>query len=180
MKLEADARIAFPRKLAFSTYRDRLPQLVPFLPDVKAITVKERTDAPDGQEGVTKLLNLWEASTEVPKVLQSVIKPEMLAWDDYATWDENNWCCDWRIQTKMFTENVRCYGHNTYIEEGDETILQIRGELDVSLKGVPGVPKFLAGKVAPQVEKLIVNLLKPNLLAVAKGLQDFLDQEAKQ
>lgn len=179
MKLEADARIAFPRELAYSTYRDRLPEMVPFLPDVKAIHVQSRSDDVDGQAGVSKLLNLWEASTEIPKVLQAVIKPEMLAWDDYATWNQDAWTCDWRIETKMFTENVKCWGHNTYEVDGEGTLLKIRGELDVSLKGVPGVPKFLASKIAPQVEKLIVTLLKPNLLSVAKGLQDFLDAEAK-
>lgn len=179
MKLEADAKIAFPRELVYSTYRDRLPELVPFLPDVKGITVTTRTDDPDGKSGVTKFLNHWQASTDVPNVLQAVIKPEMLAWDDSATWDQGQWTCDWTIKTRMFTENVTCYGHNTYIVDGDHTILQIRGELDVSLKGVPGVPRFLASKIAPQVEKLIVTLLKPNLLSVAKGLQDFLDAEAK-
>ena len=177
MKLEADARIAFPRELVFSTYRDRLPQLVPYLPDIKSITVQERVEDADGKPGVTRLLNLWEASTEVPKVAQGVIKPDMMAWLDHATWDQNAWTCDWRIETKMFTENVHCRGHNTYRAEGDETILEIRGELDVSLKGVPGVPKFLAGKVAPHIEKFIVNLLQPNLVSVADGLQAFLKEE---
>ena len=60
MKLEADARIAFPRELVFSTYRDRLPQLVPFLPDVKSIVVQERTDAPDGTDGSTVLEYCWD------------------------------------------------------------------------------------------------------------------------
>lgn len=178
MKLEADARIAFPRPLVFSTYRDRLPDLIPHLPDIKAITVKERADDADGKAGVTRLLNLWEASTEVPKVAQGVIKPDMMAWLDYATWDENAWTCDWRIETRMFTENVKCHGHNTYREVDGETILEIRGELEVSLDGVPGVPRFLAGKVAPHIEKFIVATLKPNLLSVADGLQAFLNEEA--
>ena len=178
MKLEADARITFPRPLVFSTYRDRLPQRVPFLPNVKGITVQSRTDDADGKAGVTKLLNLWEAKGEVPKMAQGIIKPEMLAWLDYATWDQDAWTCDWRIETRMFTENVKCFGHNSYEAVGDETVLRIRGELDVSLSGIPGVPKFLAGKVAPHVEKFIVGLLTPNLLSVATGLEHFLESEA--
>jgi hypothetical protein len=63
MKLEADAKIAFPRELVYSTYRDRLHELVPFLPDVKGITVTTRTDEPGGKSGVTKFLIHAQAST---------------------------------------------------------------------------------------------------------------------
>ncbi len=174
MKLEADARISFPRELVYSTYRDRLPELVPYLPNITGITVKSRED--EGQ--VSKLLNIWDAQAEIPKVAQAIIKPEMASWLDHAAWNQADWSCDWRIETKVFTENVNCGGHNTYVEDGEGTILKIRGDLDVSLKGIPGVPRLLAGKIAPVVEKFIVNLIKPNLLSVAKGLEDFLKAEA--
>ena len=173
MKLEANARIPFPREKVFSTYRDRLPEMVPYLPNIEQITVLERSD----DAGISKLHNLWKAKGEIPKVAQGIIKPEMLAWDDYATWDENAWTCEWQTKVKMFTENVQCQGKNTYVVEGNETILQIRGELDVNMKGVPGVPRFLAGKIAPHVEKFIVNLLTPNLVSVATGLEQFLKAE---
>ncbi len=64
------------------------------------------------------------------------------------------------------------------MQDGEGAILKIRGDLDVSLKGIPGVPRLFAGKIAPVVEKFIVNLIKPNLLSVAKGLEDFLKAEA--
>jgi hypothetical protein len=49
MKLEADARIAFPREVVYSTYRDRLPALVPYLPNIKGITVQKRGGSGGGQ-----------------------------------------------------------------------------------------------------------------------------------
>ncbi len=79
MKLEADARISFPRELVYSTYRDRLPELVPYLPNITGITVKSRED--EGQ--VSKLLNVWDAQAEIPKVAQAIIKPEMASWLDH-------------------------------------------------------------------------------------------------
>jgi hypothetical protein len=173
MKIEADARISFPRELVFSTYRDRLPELVPHLPNIKRITVQKRDD----EGGVSKLLNLWEAKGEIPKVAQPIIKPEMVAWLDHAKWNQNDWTCEWRTEPRMFTESIRCEGKNQYVVDGGETILQIRGVLEIDLKGVPGVPKFLAGKVAPIVEKFIVDLLRPNLISVAGGLEKFLQAE---
>lgn len=174
MELKADARIAFPRPEVFSTYRDRLPELVPYLPDVKQIQVLKRED----EGGIVRMTNEWVASTQIPKVAQAVIKPEMLVWLDHAEWDAQAYTCDWRIETRMFTQQVRCQGHNTYIERDGGTELQIRGALDVDLKGVPGVPRFLAGRVAPHVERFVVEMLTPNLLSVAKGLEAFLRAES--
>lgn len=174
MKLEADARIAFPRDLVFRTYRDRLPELAAHLPDIKSIRVDERKDEGDRSE----LVNSWEAETKIPKVAQAVIKPEMLTWLDFATWNLEDYSCEWRIQTRMFTEQVRCGGRNVYVEDGEATILKIRGDLEVDLKGIPGVPGFLAGRVRPHVERFVVDLLTPNLLSVAGGLEAFLRLEA--
>ena len=175
MKLEADAHIAFPRPVVFSAYRDRLPEMLPYLPDIKAITVQSR-DEPE--PSITKLINVWEAQSDIPKIAQRIITPDMLAWTDHATWNQDKWTCDWQIETRLFTENVTCGGHNEYLEDGKGTLLKIRGELDVRLKGIPGVPSFLAGSVKPHVEKFIVDLLKPNLLSIAGGLERFLKENA--
>ena len=179
MKIEADARVAFDRELVFTTYRDRLPDLVPHLPNVERIEVLEREDDVGGQAGVTRLLNLWSAEGEVPRVAQSIIKPEMVAWNDHARWDQNEWTCHWRVEPKFFTENVRCQGKNRFIAEGDSTLLEIRGDLEIDLKGVKGVPRFIpVSRIAPVVEKFIVALLTPNLVTVSKGLESYLRAQA--
>lgn len=179
MKLEADARIPFAREVVFRTYRDRLPELVPHLPNIKKITVQKREDAAGGRAGITKMVNLWEAKGEIPKVAQSFLKPEMLAWLDHAVWDENDWTVEWRIETRMLTEAVKCGGKNRYVPAGEgASVLEIRGDLEVDMKKVPGVPRLLAGAIAPAVEKFIIALLTPNLTSVAKGLEAFLKAEA--
>jgi hypothetical protein len=175
MKIEADARISFPRPLVFSTYRDRLPELVPHLPNIKRISVQKRDDTGP----IANLLNLWEAKGEIPKVAQAIIKPDMVAWLDHAKWNESDWTCEWRTEPRVFTKNIKCEGKNQYVVDGDTTILQIRGVLEIDVKDVPGVPSFLASRVAPVVEKFIVDLLKPNLISVAGGLQKFLEAERK-
>lgn len=174
MEIRADAHIAFPRETVFRTYRDRLPELVPHLPNIKSIAVQERKE----EAGKVELVNLWEAKGDIPKIAQSVIKPEMAAWLDYASWDEGAYACDWRVETRVFSEHVRCGGRNEYESNGDGTILHIRGQLDIDLKGIPGVPRLIAGKVTPIVEKFIVDLLTPNLTSVAAGLEAFLQAEA--
>lgn len=180
MKIQADAKVAYPRELCFRTYRDRLPELVPHLPNVKAITVLEREDAPGGEEHKTRLLNEWRAVSEIPKLASAVLKPEMLAWHDHALWNEADWTCEWRVETHFFKDRVSCRGKNQFVDHGDSCTLQIRGDLDIDLKGLPGVPKLVAGKVGSVVEKFVVALLTPNLTSVSGGLSAFLrEQEGK-
>jgi hypothetical protein len=179
MKIQADAHMAYPRALCFSTYRDRLPELVPHLPNVRAIEVEEREETPGGVEGQVRLLNIWRAVSEIPKVAQALVKPEMLAWHDHALWDENEWTCAWRVETHFFKDRISCRGKNQFVDQGDSCLLQIRGDLDIDLKGMKGVPRVLAGKLGATVEKFVVALLTPNLTSVSTGLEAFLREQEK-
>ena len=84
------------------------------------------------------------------------IKPEMLAWIDYAEWNQNEWTCEWRIETKMFTESVKCGGKNRYVVTPDGKVLVFtregasdrkNGIVICSLEG-PAHPKVISGYTA--------------------------------
>ena len=175
MKIHADSKVRFGRDLCFRTYRDELDQLVPFLPNVTEIKVLEAESPVDGDAKKTRKLNEWRAVTEVPKVVATVLKPEMLAWHDHALWDERAHTCHWRIETHFFTERIKCEGVNHFLEDGDGMRLEIRGELDIDLKGLAGVPKLLAPKAGKMIEKFVVTLLTPNLTSVSAGLEKYLE-----
>ena len=174
MKIHADARVSYPRERAFSTYRDELPLLVPYLPNVKKIDVQETEDAPGGQDNCIRKLNIWHANADIPKLAQAVIKPDMLSWEDHALWDGENWTCEWRVKTHFFSERVTCKGKNKFLEQGGETILQIRGDLDIDFTGLPGVPRLISKKVSSVLERFVVALLTPNLTSVSDGLNHYL------
>jgi hypothetical protein len=174
VKIEADVHLSFPRDVAFRAYRDELPNLLPYLPNVRSIEVKEREESPGGVATRTRLLNLWRAKADIPAVAQALVKPEMLAWDDHALWDEADWTCEWRVVPHFFTERVRCRGKNTFVPDATGVVLQLRGELDVDVKGVPGVPRLIASTVGAGIEKFVVALLTPNLTSVGQGLERYL------
>ncbi len=172
MELKAQTRIDFPRELVFRTYRDKLPDLVHFLPNVSSIVVKDRKD--DGAR--TKLLNVWTAKTEIPAAAQRFLKPEMLMWHDHADWDESSYVCNWRIETLAFTEAVECQGRTVYTAVGDKTELQISANLVLHLDKAK-IPRLLAGTVTPMVERVVVANLKPNLLATGEGIAKYLQSQ---
>ena len=171
MEIRADARIPFPRALVFATYRDKLPDLVPYLTNVRDIEVKSRKD----EGAIVRLLNVWHGGGEIPAAARAFLSEAMLSWDDHAIWNETEHTCEWKIVTHAFSEAVLCEGKNAFVEEGDATVLQIRGVLTIDAKKIAGVPRLLAGTVSKAVEDLLSKKIPPNLLQTADGVRKFLE-----
>jgi hypothetical protein len=173
MKFQSSQVIPFAVDEVFVLVRDRLQDLVPYMPNVVKIVTESREEAQQGQ--VVHVLNRWYGKAEIPKAVAKLIDPEKIAWLDTATWDSGPKSCRWEIKPMFFQDSVRCSGINFYRPEGNGgTRLEITGDLTVQTKGIPGVPRVLAGKISEQVEKFIVKLLTPNLDNLAKGVTLFL------
>ncbi|MBK9000490.1 MAG: hypothetical protein IPM35_32625 [Myxococcales bacterium] len=173
MLLSADASLSYPRPLVFATYRDHLVDLVEFLPNIRRIEVKTRKD--EGKR--TELLNEWHGGGEIPAAARAFLSESMLSWSDYASWNEDDWTCSWRIETHAFTEAVSCAGKNHFVESDGKTRLEIRGELVIDGAKLKGVPKLLSKRVASAVEDILVKKITPNLLSVSDGLRQYLEQK---
>lgn len=174
MDLVADATLAFPRALVFATYRDHLVDVVEYLPNIRAIEVKSRTE--DGP--IVEMLNVWHGGGDIPAAARAVISEAMLTWDDHARWDASDFTCHWRIVTHSFTEAVRCEGTNRYLEQGGRTTLQIRGSLTIEASKIRGVPRLLAGSVGRTVEDFLGKKIQPNLVEVSVGVRRYLEAKA--
>ncbi|MEZ4269537.1 MAG: hypothetical protein R3F39_24520 [Myxococcota bacterium] len=61
------------------------------------------------------------------------------------------------------------------IQEPETTLVRISGDLEIFADKLPGVPSFIGKRIAPQVEKFVVNMITPNLVELAPGLQGYLD-----
>lgn len=171
MRIDVNAEIAFPREQVFAAYRDHLPELVPYLENVRAITVTSRVD--EGQ--LVKFVNRWKGGGEIPAAVRKLVSAELLEWDDLATWNANDFTCAWQTVVPAFKDAVDARGHNTFVEvRPGVTSLKISGELKVDAAKVKGVPRLLAGTIGPIVESFLVTAIKPNLAAVAKGVEKYL------
>ena len=170
MELRADATIPFERAVVFAAYRDKLVDMLPYLPNVRAIEVRKRDEEGD----VTKILNFWKGGGDIPAAARAFVSESMLSWLDYATWDRAAFTCDWKIEPQAFTEAITCIGKNRFTEEGAATHLEIRGDLSIDPKKLKGIPGYLSGKVAKAVEELLISKIKPNLVSTADGLTKYL------
>lgn len=175
-KLETNDTVDFPREQVYTTFRDDLLEFVDHLPDIESIEVKERERVDDN---TIKIVNLWEAkNTEVPTMARKFVKPEMLQWHDYATWKQDEWVCEWRMEVGFLEDAIDCTGETRYLKNGEEsTNIEIRGDLQVDASEIPGVPSLLAGKVGDAVENFVVKLIEPNLTDVNRGLETYLESQ---
>jgi hypothetical protein len=162
-----------PRDRVWSATRDALPGVVPYLDDVESIVVASRTEGPDG---TVAIVNEWRAKASIPAALASVIKPEMLAWTDHAVWDPREHVCRFRVETRFFPDRVRCSGATRYEPAmgGRGTRVSFSGTIEVSPRGLPGVPAFLEATVAKGIEAFVAALIPQNLRKVVEGVEAYL------
>lgn len=173
MKINSESRIPHSREAVYLAYRDRLPEVASYIPDIQSITVLSTADTPKGK----KLHNRWQADREIPAMVSKFLTPDMLCWDDYAEWDDAGFLCQWRLSIPAFPTQVQCSGQNTFYVDGDHTRLVLTGDLHIQAHKIPGVPRLLARQLAPQIEKFIVRLITPNLEQVNRSIGAFLDAQ---
>ena len=172
MNINIVSILQFPQNTVFEAYRDNLVDLVDYLPNISKIEIAKREEP---QPHVVKFENHWYAQAPIPKMAQAFIKPEMLKWIDYAEWNHENFTCDWKIETFFMREAVTCKGQNKFRVLDDNSMeLTIGGNLSIDTKKVPGIPRLLAGKIKPQIEKFIIALITPNFHKINSGIEQFL------
>ena len=172
MRIHVIDELPYERELVFSTHRDRLRELVPYLRGVDRIDVSERQI--DGS--VVRFENVWYGtSNDVPAVIRPILKPELLRWIDRAAWDQDAWRCDWEIELTALPDAVTARGTSRFRDEGAETVVEITGEFSINPDRIPGVPAFAARRAQPTIERFVVGLLEPNLTEANRAVEQYIE-----
>ena len=174
MRFEIKDSIPLGVEEAFLLIRDEMPALVPFMPDTEEITVLSREDLEDE----VKIVNRWRASLgKIPSALRSFVKPEMLSWNDHARWTEADHTARWELEALGSSKLFSCRGETSMFEEGGQVYLQIIVNFEIYPEHVPGIPKFLARKLGPQIEKLIGDVLSVNMRQMGQSIIAYAAQK---
>lgn len=172
MIISTKVHVLFPRLLVYTTYRDKLLELVPYLPNVQRIEVKTRRE----ENGLIHFVNEWYGGGEIPMLARTFLSENMLSWTDHATWNNFDFTANWCNQSHVFAEAVYCAGKHRFLEDGTGTSIESLGELIIDPKELTGVPQFLAGQVAKTVEDLLSKQIKSNLLQLSDGVRRYLEK----
>ena len=176
MLISADTHIPFPRPLVYSTYRDKLIELIPFMPNIRQITIQSHEE---GDRSMT-FVNEWHGGGDIPTAARAFLNESMLSWTERAVWQEDAYTTDWRIETHAFTAAVNCGGKNQFLEDGSGTLIRSRGELTIDAAKLKDVPSFLAGMVSGLVEDFLSKKIGPNLVQMGDGVRHYLEQQARE
>ena len=170
------AIVKYPLALVWTTVRDRLPELVPLMDDIEAVTVVERTEEPDG---TIRLVNLWKARLQIPPMLASAIPADKLVWTDRAEWQPRSYECHWRIEPAFLPAQTQYAGLTRYEAAigGRGTRMTFEGQLDVPSRGLLGGSLLLEGALAKGVESVVTTLIPKNYQKLAQALSTFLDKD---
>lgn len=171
MFFEVVDHVPYSLDIVYSTMRDKLPELAPYLPDVKSIECIERQDL--GCGGL-KLVNHWRAEDKIPGVLKKFISADQLGWIDHAEWDDGKMSVKWRLEMMFFKEYVDVHGENFFTGDDGNTTVRLTGNLNLHLSRHPLIPKLLAKSFTKQVERFVLALIKPNLVKVNRGIEKHL------
>lgn len=172
MLISAKAHVPFPRTLVYQTYRDKLLDLVPYMPNVRQIEIKSRQHEGD----LIHFVNEWHGGGEIPHAARALLSEELLSWTDRATWNDAKFTTNWRIETHAFTEAVFCAGKNRFLEAEGGTVIESLGELTIDPKKIKGMLPMLTGMVAQLVEEVLSKRIEPNLLQMSEGVQRYLEE----
>lgn len=155
-RFKAVAIIRHPQDLVWATIRDELVRLEEDMDNISEIRVIERTDLPDGSR---RVVNEWHAKAPVPAVLQPLIRPEMLAWTDTATWDEGSYVCRWVTRPHFQPERVRCQGETRYEPAigGRGTRVTFEGTFEVTSGALGGAIESFATQLIPHNFRHLTN-----------------------
>lgn len=174
MLISADTRVPFPRPLVYSTYRDKLMELVPYMPNIRGVQVRSR----EGNGDWIKFVNEWQGGGDIPTAARAFLNESMLSWTEHTVWHGDRFTTEWQIETHAFTEAVRCLGTNHFFEDRGMTLIESRGELIIDPRKLKDVPPFLAGMVSGIVEDFLGKKIGPNLVQMGSGVTTYLEHQA--
>ena len=159
MLIDFDTHVPFPRPLVFGTYRDKLTELVPYLPNIRQIEPKSRRETQQGIHCVVE----WHGGGEIPMVARAVLNEDMLSWTEHEFWRDSDFTLEWQIQTHAFTKAVYCGGKNRFIAQDGATVIENRGKLVIDPQKIEGIPNVLIAQTARIVEEFLGQKIGPNL-----------------
>jgi hypothetical protein len=175
IKISVDSQVSFSRFLVYATYRDKLMELGPSLPNVRSLQIKSRQET-DQQ---VQLVIEWHGGGDIPAAARALLSEELFIWTEYDVWDNHEFTVDWRIETHAYPEEVFIAGKNRFLDQGNCTLVESRGDLSIDLSALSGVPPFLLSRLVHMVEGLLAKKIEPNLVQMGENVQNYLEQTLK-
>ncbi|HOY63606.1 MAG TPA: hypothetical protein PK745_10550, partial [bacterium] len=113
-------------------------------------------------------------NAEIPFFLKPFINIRQLVWHSIQIWDDDEWSCDYRIETAYYREHVKVRGKWWFKERTfDKTNIYIDSMIGIDAKGIPGVPVQLASGISTFAEQILHKMTLPNLNRICAIVEEM-------
>ena len=162
--------VSFPMDVTYPVYRNEMPDLVEFLPNITKILVLEREEVKGGVKSKLQ----WFAKVKLPGAASRLIPPDKINWMDTAEWDDEEHAVQYELSLPDLVDSGRVVGRNTFFDEGDRTRIDLDGEILIDIEKIKLAPKILLRRIVPTIEAFAVRLTKPNFMELNRGVEQYL------
>jgi hypothetical protein len=177
MKIDVRYEFPFSAENIYLLFKDRMMDYVKYCPNLTKVVIVENEEVDDN---TTKMRVQWFGLGQIPQMIRSILKPEMISWEDWETWDRKALECRWIIKPYYFREFVNCQGAWKFNPVApDKCLATCKGVFEVNIVKFPPFPDFLVKKTSPLIEKMIGGYLEPNLKSVFKAVSDLKKADMK-
>jgi hypothetical protein len=174
VKFQTLALVKYPLPRVWKAMRDELSQLARHLDDIESITTTGRTETPD----TISIVNIWRAKPKLPELLARHVDTSKFAWTDYASWNEQEKICRWRIEPQVFGTYFGSSGETRFEPAmgGRGTRITFSGEAEIKISMVgDGVRKVLEDTIFKGAMGFIQGIITKNFRKMADALGKHLD-----
>ena len=173
-KIEKTVKMNAPIEKVWAAYKDKLLDIKDYMPEVEEIKILEREE--NGQ--ITNQVNEWTlAASDIPSSIKKFVPPGLLKFTDTAKWNSDAMTCEFVNIPSDGSGLYKISGFNTFLQSGSVTTLTMSLNIEFDAGKIPGVPKFLAKTIMPQVEKLLAQSIAKNLEGTANAVVKFVENE---
>lgn len=158
MRFTVTEHVPSPREEVFRFQRDRVADVLDRMPGVVSVEVLSR----EVEGPRIRTVKRWTGAVDaLPRAVRAAVPESAAQWKDTAVWDESRWAVDWSMDLYGFPGGLVGRGRNRFDADGDETIVQVTGELVLVPGRIPG--GAVLRPLLPAVERLILAQIRTNL-----------------
>ncbi|MDP8223548.1 MAG: DUF2505 family protein [Candidatus Lernaella stagnicola] len=177
MKLEVDDVIDFPLDEVYPAFRDHTEELANYLEAIERIEVQSRQV--DGDH--VHIVSIWTSKLKFPGPIEKFIPKGARQYTDTATWHSDKHTVEWNIDISVLRKAVSARGANSFEAHGEnQTLMKIRGDIDIDPSKIPGVPTMLVKRVLPTIIKFIVQNVEKNMKQGNRSIERYLTSRRKE
>lgn len=169
MHIESEDFIEQSADDVYPLVRDRMTELLPYLPNVNRVTQLESRRL---NEHEVEIVNRWEAKSQLPAMAAKFLPNDLFTWTDHAHWYDNEYHVKYRIEGYGYQGT----GVNSFKPEGTGTRIHIMNDIEIDPKAFK-IPKLIFNKVFPLVEDAVKRALEPNVTALSGAVRKYFEAQ---